>query len=203
MDSPKTKILSLTLLAAITYGIIHDEVTSHLCVEYFTVAHPLLFHTDSPALLGLCWGVFATAGIGAVMGVLLAEVSQSVGPPSYPVTRVLRLVLRLLAVMASAATLAGIAGFELSSRSILTVPQSFSIAPAHRDRFMAVWFAHGASYLTGIGGGALLILQVWRRRGRPRIITAFPRSRPAMIRMLIVIAIAIAILCFRYTAATR
>jgi hypothetical protein len=159
----------VSMAAAMAYGIIHDQITAHLCVEYFTVAHPPLFHTQSPTVLAFCWGVLATVGIGAVLGVILAEVSQSEGLPSYPILRLCRLILILLGTMALAAFLAGVLGFELSRYSLLSLPSAFSqfISPSRRDRFMAVWFAHGASYLTGLTGGTFLTLHIWNQRGRP------------------------------------
>lgn len=44
------KIILLYILAAIVYGICHDQVTARVCVEYFTIGHPPIFHTDSPTL---------------------------------------------------------------------------------------------------------------------------------------------------------
>ena len=79
----KLQIVLLSVLAACSYGVIHDQITARLCIEYFTVAHPPLFHTGSTTLLALCWGVSATAGIGAALGVVLAMVSQSDGPTPY------------------------------------------------------------------------------------------------------------------------
>lgn len=54
------KIVFFCVLAAVVYGLLHDQVTAHLCVEYFSVAHPPVFHTGSPFLLALGWGVIAT-----------------------------------------------------------------------------------------------------------------------------------------------
>ena len=53
-------IVMLCIFAAIGYGIVHDKITAHLCVEYFTIGHPPDFGTDNPALLGLGWGILAT-----------------------------------------------------------------------------------------------------------------------------------------------
>ena len=50
---PKVKITLLSIVAAVAYGIVHDQITARLCVEYFTVAHPPLIHTSSPTVLGL------------------------------------------------------------------------------------------------------------------------------------------------------
>jgi hypothetical protein len=196
----KAAIILVTILAAITYGIIHDEITAHLCVEYFSVAHPPLFHTDSPALLGLCWGIAATIGIGAVMGAILAEVSQSRGSPPYPIRRVCRSLLILLAAMAITALMAGLVGFELSRHAIIRLPYPFAqvITPDRRDRFMAVWFAHCASYLTGLAGATFLILRIWIQRGRPRVLALVPRTKLAILRAVILAAVAAFILYLRF-----
>ncbi|MDA0768100.1 MAG: hypothetical protein O3A92_14920, partial [Verrucomicrobia bacterium] len=53
-------IIITSVLAAMFYGIIHDQVTARICVEYFTIGHPRLIDSDSPGVLGLFWGVVAT-----------------------------------------------------------------------------------------------------------------------------------------------
>jgi hypothetical protein len=188
----KAKIILLSTVAAIAYGIVHDQITARLCVEYFTIGHPPLFHTTSPTVLGLCWGITATFGVGAVLGVFLALVSQSEGPPPVPVLHLFKSVLGLLAVMATSASLAGVLGFELSRSSIICIPAGFAeaVPPSQHDRFMAVWFVHGASYLIGLLGASFIILRIWRARGRPRVISVLPHTTGGVIRALIVATIA-------------
>lgn len=53
-------IIFTSVIAAVIYGIIHDQVTARICVEYFTVGHPRLIDSDSPPVLGLFWGIVAT-----------------------------------------------------------------------------------------------------------------------------------------------
>jgi hypothetical protein len=196
----KTKVILACVLAAIAYGIVHDQITARLCVEYFTVAHPPLFHTQSPTILGFCWGVAATIGIGAVLGAILAEVSQSEGLPPYPIPRLCHSLLILLATMALTALFAGVLGFELSRHSIISLPVTFAelIPQARHDRFMAVWFAHCASYLAGLTGGAFLILRIWNQRGKPRVIALIPRTKPGIIRALILAVLVAVILYIRF-----
>lgn len=54
------KIVALCISASVLYGIVHDQITARICVEYFTVFHPPVFATTSPTLLGFGWGVIAT-----------------------------------------------------------------------------------------------------------------------------------------------
>jgi hypothetical protein len=197
---PKTKIILLTTVAAIVYGIVHDQITARLCVEYFTIAHAPLFHTTSPTILGLCWGIAATFGVGALFGVVLALVSQSDGLPPVPILRLVKSILGLLAVTAICASLAGVVGYELSRRSIVGIPATLAelVPPSQYHRFMAVWFVHGASYLVGVTGGSLVILRIWWARGKPPVLSVFPHTKGAIIRALIVAAIGAFVVWLRF-----
>ena len=197
---PRTTIILLTTVAAIVYGIVHDQITARLCVEYFTIAHAPLFPTTSPTILGICWGIAATFGVGALFGVVLARVSQSDGLPLVPILRLGKSVLGLLAMTAICASLAGVVGYELSRRSIVGIPATLAelIPPRQYHRFMAVWFIHGASYLVGVTGGSLVILRIWWARGKPPVLSVFPHTKGAIIRALIVAAIAAFVVWLRF-----
>ena len=69
-------IVALCVLAAVTYGVIHDQVTARVCVEYFTIGHPPIFGTDDPTLLGIGWGVLATWWVGVILGIPLAAAAR-------------------------------------------------------------------------------------------------------------------------------
>jgi len=55
-------IVLLCIGSAVMYGVLHDQVTARICVEYFTIGHPPVFPTDDPTLLGIGWGIIATGG---------------------------------------------------------------------------------------------------------------------------------------------
>lgn len=198
----KLQIVLLCILAACSYGVIHDQITARLCIEYSTLAHPPLFHTTSTTLLALCWGIAATAGIGAALGVVLAMVSQSDSREPYPISRLARSILLLLAIMAASAFLAGVVGYGLSHSGFVAIPSGLArvLRRQQHDRFMAVWFAHGTSYLIGLVGGALLCLNIWRARGKPPVISLFPRTRAAVLRAGLLAAIAAYIVWMRFGA---
>ena len=46
----KAKVIALGVGVAVVYGLIHDQITVRLCVEYFSLAHPPLFPVSSPTL---------------------------------------------------------------------------------------------------------------------------------------------------------
>ena len=94
------KIILLCIAAAVLYGIVHDQITARVCVEYFTIGHPPIFHTDSPTLLGLGWGVVATWWVGLFLGIL-AAVAARVG--RLPKLAAAELIRPLFVLMATAA----------------------------------------------------------------------------------------------------
>lgn len=195
----KVRIVLLCCVAAAMYGIAQDQITVRVCTEYFTIAHPQLFPTASRTLLALCWGIAGSVWVGAAFGVVLASVSESDGHPPLPVRRLCTSVAALLGAMAMSSVLAGFIAFQLSLDTIISIPEAVAraIPSTAHDHFMAVWFAHIASYLAGFIGGAVLIYRAWRERGRPRAISLFPRTRFGTLRALTLGGIAVGVFYFR------
>lgn len=155
------KIILTCIAAAILYGIIHDQITARVCVEYFTVFHPPVFPTDSPTLLAFGWGVIATWWVGAFLGLFLAVSARSGSRPQLTHRELLKPIGVLLVVMAISAFFAGLLGYFWGE-----VPPYMADAmkPDLRRRFLADWWAHSASYLTGFLGGIVLCILTYRRR---------------------------------------
>jgi hypothetical protein len=174
------RIVALGVLAAIAYGVVHDQVTARICVEYFTIGHPPIFPTTSPTLLGLGWGVVATWWVGLPLGLLLAAAARLGRRPKLSASEVRRPVVVLLLVRAACALLAGIAGGVLASagRVWLVEPLASSVPADRHVRFLADLWAHSASYLAGTIGGLVLVGWTWRhRRALP---VPAPRSSPQL-----------------------
>jgi hypothetical protein len=205
----KAKVVLLSVGAAMFYGIVHDQITARLCIEYFTLAHPPIFRASSPTVLALCWGASATIGVGLVLGFVLAQAFQSPGLPGMPISSLYRPLLVLISVTAAASILAGCVGFALSDRSILVLPELRADAwvdqlpRSQQNRFMAVWFAHAASYLFGLAGGGVLIFRIWNQRHRPRLFTVLPQSKIGVLRASLALAALIAIVWLRWIRAAR
>lgn len=179
MTMKKLQVVLLCAPAASAYGVVHDQITARVCLEYFTVAHPPLFPTHSVTLLACYWGIAATLGLGVVLGLVLALVSQAGPPPAIRLRRLMRSIVLLVVVIATDAVLAGVLGYGLSQRHLIFLPQSLAgVTPARlHDHFLAVWFAHLASYLVGLAGAALLCYRTWLARGQPVVISLFPPRR--------------------------
>jgi len=165
------KIAGLCVIAAVLYGIIHDQFTARICIEYFTVFHPPVFHTESPTLLGVGWGIIATWWVGALFAVPMVFAARAGTRPTLRASDLLLSIVSLLAVMAACAVLSGIAGYVLARRGILATDWlTFTDSPALRWRFMADWWAHTASYTAAFVGGVVLCLMTYRKRLRLAVV---------------------------------
>src|SRR6266446_2949414 len=105
-------IMLLAVGAAVSYGIVHDQITARVCVEYFTIGHPPVFHTDSPTLLGFGWGVIATWWVGLPLGILLACAARVGTWPRISARQLISPTLILLVVMGVCAAFFGWRGFQ-------------------------------------------------------------------------------------------
>ncbi|HEY2094560.1 MAG TPA: hypothetical protein VGJ81_22090 [Thermoanaerobaculia bacterium] len=161
-------IIVVAVVGGAAYGILHDQVTVRVCLEYFTIGHPPIFPTHSPTLLAIGWGIVATWWVALPLGFTLAVVAR-IGPrPKWTVRQVARPLTVLFAAMAGCALVAGLAGYVLTKTKIVAIdPWVVATIPEpSRIVFMADWWAHSASYLSGIVGAAFLCAYVWRARAR-------------------------------------
>src|SRR5215469_1422103 len=131
------KIVAMSVMAAIFYGVVHDQITIRICPEYFTVFHPHLIDTHSLILLAAAWGVVATWWVGLPIGVLLAASARIGRRCRLSVSDVMPFILGLLAFMACCAFASGVAGFYRGS----VPPEMISLLPsASTQRFAADWW---------------------------------------------------------------
>jgi len=166
-------VVGLSVATAVTYGIAHDLVTAHLCVEYFTIGHPPVFATADPIRLAIGWGIIATWWVGAGLGIVLALAAQAGSRPRRTARTLVRPLVKLMAVAGISALVAGTAGFFSARASILSLAGPIAdTLPADRHvPFIADACAHLASYGIGLLGGLILSIQVWRSRKHPAAAT--------------------------------
>ena len=171
---PGLTIVGMSILAACLYGMCHDLVTAHLCVEYFTIGHPPLLPTESPILLAVGWGIIATWWVGLLLGIPLALCSRLGQSPPRTARDLLRPIACLLGAMAACSVIAGFFGHMLAvHRVVYLLPGLAQRVPADRH----VWFltdlwAHLSAYITGFIGG--IILCVMTVIGRQRAMRTTP-----------------------------
>ncbi len=161
-------IVALCTLAAIVYGIVHDQVTARVCVEYFTIGHPKVVDSESPTVLGLVWGVLATWWVGVILGWLWALAARAGSRPKLEPGRFVKPVVIVMLVSATAAFFVGLLGHEMAVNDIVVLKGQLAEAvPRERHvAFVTCWWAHSASYLAGALGGLFVAVVTWRRRGR-------------------------------------
>ncbi len=131
------KITGLFTLAAVLFGLVHDQITVRVCVEYFTVAHETLAAREGP-WPKLPWRHFvrpALALAGLMGGAAL-----------------------LASILGYVLTARGIVRIVADYEDL--------IAPERHARFMADVWAHLASYAVGLLGGVAIAVQALRARRR-------------------------------------
>ena len=105
------RIIALSILAAIAFGIVHDQITARICVEYFTIGHPPIFNTDDPTRLAFGWGIVATWWVGLILGLGLAIAARAGRRPKRGADSLVRPIAWLLGIMAISALIAGLIGY--------------------------------------------------------------------------------------------
>lgn len=160
------QIILICILSAIIYGILHDQVTARICVEYFTIGHEPIFGTEDPTLLAIGWGFLATWWMGAILGLPMALACRAGKRPKIEPGAIARPIGRLLLMMGVLATTSGLTGWALAwSGQIQLVGKIGSRVPAERHVvFLADLWAHNMSYLAGFVGGLIVIRNTWHMR---------------------------------------
>ncbi len=162
------EIVLICMVAAVIYGVAHDQVTARISVEYFTVGHPPVFKTTDPTLLGIGWGVIATWWVGLLLGLPLAVAARAGSRPKLAPRSLVPSVALLLISTAFCATAAALLGWLLArSGTLQLIGPIANRLPADRHvPFMVALWAHSTSYLVGFAGGIVVIVHVWRVRGK-------------------------------------
>jgi hypothetical protein len=161
-------IVLLCIASAIVYGILQDQVTARVCVEYFTIGHPPVFLTDSPTLLALGWGTIATWWCGLILGVPLALIARTGSRPKLTARDLVKPVAVQLGCMSLLASIAGVCGYFAARAGWvwLVEPLASRVPEEKHVRFLADLWAHLAAYATGFLGGTVVWFWAWRERRR-------------------------------------
>jgi hypothetical protein len=128
-------ILLLCIAFAVVYGIVHDQITARVCVEYFTIGHPPVFGTEDPTLLGVGWGIIATWWVGVLLGVPLAFAARFGSRPKRSAVSLIRPLAWLMGIAGVCALVAGVIGWLLASAgAVFLVGRIAERVPPERHR---------------------------------------------------------------------
>jgi hypothetical protein len=160
------RIILLCIASAVIYGIVHDQLTARVCVEYFTIGHPPIFDTDDPTILAFGWGILATWWAGLFLGILLAAAARVGRWPKRSMRSLIGPIIALIVFSALLALAAGAAGFFLAKNGsiFLEEPLASKVPPEKHAALLADLWAHVASYVAGFVGGVYIIVRIaWSR----------------------------------------
>jgi hypothetical protein len=161
-------IVGTCVLASVAYGIIHDQITVRVCLEYFTVFHPKIIESQDPTILGLAWGVYATWWAGLILGLGLATTARLGSRPKRSLASLRRPIFLLLGLMAGFALVTGVIAYMAGSMGTILVPKQLlkEIPPQKHAAFQTCLVAHNMSYNVAFVGGGMMIAWVWISRKR-------------------------------------
>lgn len=173
-------ILLLCILASVSYGILHDQITARICVEYFTIGHPRIIQSEDPTRLGIAWGFVATWWVGVMLGTPLATMAQLGSLPKRSARSLIVPLAILISCTAGLATVAGLVAYVAATNDwiVLTEPMSKMVPRDKHAFFLADLWTHRASYTGGFVGGIVLMVGVIRWRWRMSIDAANRSTSP-------------------------
>ena len=161
-------IILLCMGTAILFGIVHNQFTVRISLEYFTIGHRALISSTSPTLMGIAWGVHPNWWVGLGLGVLLAITGKAGKWPKRSAMSFVKPLLLLFLISGIASAAAGILGHRLAGSGVLGLYEPLSSAvPAsgHAAYISALWM-HTASYTAASMGGLIISLLVFTGRTR-------------------------------------
>lgn len=161
-------IVAVSVAAAVTYGIIFDQFTIRLCLEYFTIGHPRVIRTEDPTLLALFWGVFATWWVGLGLGIPAGLVARLGRWPKLSAAQLAKPIAILMAVSAVGAAIACLVGYMAAQLGWVFLVGSIAeeVPRQAHHRFLAAMWAHIASYGIGFIGGIVILIWMLLKRQR-------------------------------------
>jgi len=155
-------ITVICVFTAILFGLVHDQVTVRICLEYFTIGHPAPpFPTESPTFLAIQWGVIATWWYGLFLGLPYGLLSRLGSFPKLKFQEQYKPVLILMGVTAAGSLFAGLLGYLLAKSGAVWLVGDLALeVPVEKHiPFLTDLWAHSAAYLfAGLGG-----LVLWGR----------------------------------------
>lgn len=155
-------IILLCMVSSILFGVLHNQISARVSLEYFTIGHRALIHSTSPTLMGIAWGVNSTWWVGLILGVMLASCGRIGHRNRRSPASLVKPLAILFAVCGTASIVMGVTGYELVKTGELPFLRGMAdvISPPRQARYMAALWMHIASYTAAAMGGLILAVRV-------------------------------------------
>lgn len=162
------KIMLLCMAMAVLYGIVHNQVTVRISLEYFTIGHREIISSTSPTLLGIAWGIHPNWWVGLSLGILLAIASRAGKWPKRDVHSLIKPLLIVFLITGIAAAAAGIMGYRMALNGDLGLnePMYSAVSESGHASFISALWMHTASYTVAAMAGLIFTLLVFTGRMR-------------------------------------
>ena len=160
------KIIALGTVASIVYGIVHDQVTARLCLEYFTVWHPHITDAKDPTTVAIVWGTAASWWMGLILSVPLALASVLGQEPILKARQLVKPISFLLLAMALGALVGGLIAYRTGYNAGAGLIRG-AVTPDRYPIFSTVYAAHLSCYLVAVLGGIGLWIYAALKRHSP------------------------------------
>ena len=150
------------MFVAMTYGILHNQITTRLSLEYFTIGHHKIIDSTSPTLLGIGWGIYANWWVGLSLGILLSIVGRAGHWKKRDASSFVKPLCLMSLVSAIGAGVAGFLGYILTGKGILglSAPLASAVPVSNHASYIAALWMHTASYFVGTASGLIVALLV-------------------------------------------
>ena len=161
-------IMLLCIFVVLTYGIVHNQLTTRISLEYFTIGHHKIINSSAPTNLGIAWGLYSNWWIGLSFGILLSLAARAGNWKKRNVFSLVKPLCFVSLFSALAAGIAGYLGYKLTESGVLGLSATLSdaVPPAKHAPYIAALWMHTASYFAGTAGSLILALLVFTGRIR-------------------------------------
>lgn len=158
----------LCIFVVVGYGILHNQLTTRISLEYFTIGHHKIIDSIAPTNLGVAWGIYSNWWIGISLGIFLSLAARAGNWKKRTATSLVKPLCFVSLFSAIAAGIAGFLGYRLTGSGVLglSAPLSDVVPASNHAPYIAALWMHTASYFAGTAGSLILVALVFTGRIR-------------------------------------
>ena len=165
---PRFRAMLLGIGVMSGYAMLQDQVSAHLCPEYFSKLHPPIHGLTDPTLTGIAYGFLGSWWGGALLG-YAAGVAATVGSrPPVGLRELFRTMLVLVGGIAAVTAVTGVnVALHADLLGVTFQPGLSALVPPERQRAaLVVACYHFAAYVSAVVGSVVLLVWVTVERRR-------------------------------------